>query len=651
MNILLAINKTFVPILLVLLALYLLLLKVHFEANDITTEVTHIEIPAAHASDSSEQQDIDDENEHGILQNESYRLGLALISEKDFDAANKVITQLSAAGEPLLAELLTGRMAMEQRDFASALQLFNEIVERGEANVSVYMARARTLNRLQQRHKAIQDYEQIIALSPNHFGATFNRALILLNLDDYEQATAGFKRATTLGASQRRARAYARLASTLVKLDRIEEAEIAVHRSLRFAPGMISARMTLAGIYLKRGDTEQALVEYDRVQRLGPERASVYATLARVYLKHQRYQSAEKMFNSAILHRPDSIRLRMDFAEMLDGLKRRAEAAAQYHQIVLLDPENIDALFQLGRIYSIKNDYPLSLQYYKRVLALRDNHSPQTWFNIGLVHSAQQHFALALDAFKIAVEQDPQYEQAWNNAAEVHIEMQQLELAQNALQQAISANSAYSPAWFSLGVVYTKNNEIDNAIDALQKAIDIRPGFFSAKRKLAGLFVELEDYESAENLYRKILDTQPHRIRIWHALGLTLSEQGKTSDAIQAFEKAIDLDDRYFRSFTQLGRIFYRQEEYDKAKDYLNKTLDIRPENTKARYLLAKTYFRQNNYTDALHAANQVLALRPESRNAKRLINRIEKKMNAQPPQAQAQSRNNFIGFLNRTHK
>ncbi len=637
MKTILSINKTFVPILLALLALYLVLLKVHVEAISTNTEVTRIQIQSAQAGEMAEQHELDDENEHGVLQNELYRKGLNYISQKEFDTAREVISSLSAKGKQLLADLLTGRMEMEKRNFATALQLFDEIVDRGEANISVYMARARTLNRLQQQQKAIADYDKILTLSANHFGATFNRSLIFSNLGDYEQAAAGFQRATTLGASNRRARSYSRLASTLVDLQRIDEAEIAVHQALRFAPGMVRARMTLAGIYLERGDTDKALIEFDRVQRLGPERASVYATLARVYLKHQRYQSAEQMFNTAILHRPGSIRLRMEFAEMLDGLRRRTEAAALYHQIVLLDPENIDALFQLGRIYSIKNDYSLSMQYYNKVLALRENNSPQTWFNIGLVHTSTEHYEQALDAFRQAVKQNPEYEQAWNNLAEVHIQLEQYDLAIEALQQAIATNPEYSMAWFNLGVVYTNKNETENAIDALQKAVDIKPGFFSAQRSLAEHFVALEEYESAEILYREILKTQPHRKRMWHDLGITLRKQNNTDEAIQAFEKAIDLDEQYFRSFTQLARIFYQKKQYDKAKKYLEKTLNIRPQNTKARYLLAKTLFQQQQYSAALRAANQVLALRSDSRNARRLIKRIEKKMddNALQPQEQ----------------
>ncbi len=627
MKILIAINKTFVPILLVLLGLYLVLLKVHVEATSDSAEVTHIQILSAQDGDMSEQHELDDENEQSALQNELYRSGLNLLSQKDFDATRDIIESLAIQGEQRLADLLTGRMKMEQRDFEAALQQFNDMVERGDSTISVYMARARTLNRLQQRQLAIQDYETILSLSPNHFGATFNLALIMINLGDYEQAAVGFKRATTLGASQRRARSFARLASTLVKLERIEEAEVAVHQALRFSPGMISARMTLAGIYLERGDTEQALIEYDRVQRLGPGRASVYATLARVYLKNQRYQSAEQMFNTAILHRPSSVRLRMDFAEMLNSLKRRAEAAAQYHQIVLIDPENIDALFQLGRVYSIKNNYPLSLQYYKKVLSLRDNHSPQTWFNIGLVHTSTNQYQQALDAYSMAVKQNPDYEQAWNNAGEVHIKLEQYDLAITALQRAIAINPEYSTPWFNLGVIHTNKGDIDTAINALQKAIDIRPNFFSAQRKLAEHFVAQSDYESAEILYREILETQSHRKRMWHDFGLTLRELNNTDEAITAFEKAIELDERYFRSITQLAHIAYQKNQYDKAKAYLDKTLDIRPENTKARVLLARTYFRQHQYDAALRAANQVLALRPDNRNAKRLVTRIQRAM------------------------
>ena len=102
-------------------------------------------------------------------------------------------TQSGSDTVDLLMEKGTG--AMQQRDFAVALAMFNAIVEIKPDFAEGWNKRA-TLYYLMGRHEeSLADIDRVIKLEPRHFGALSGAGLVNMALEQPEAALEAFKRA------------------------------------------------------------------------------------------------------------------------------------------------------------------------------------------------------------------------------------------------------------------------------------------------------------------------------------------------------------------------------------------------------------------------------------------------------------------------
>lgn len=94
--------------------------------------------------------------------------------------------------DALLAE---GIEAMERRDFTAALARFTRLVEAGPDWAEAWNKRATARYLAGDYPGAIADCEATLALKPHHFGALAGQGLCHLQLEQYAQAAALFRRA------------------------------------------------------------------------------------------------------------------------------------------------------------------------------------------------------------------------------------------------------------------------------------------------------------------------------------------------------------------------------------------------------------------------------------------------------------------------
>lgn len=105
----------------------------------------------------------------------------------------RIWTQSGSDTVDLLMEKGTG--AMQQRDFAVALAMFNAIVEIEPGFAEGWNKRA-TLYYLMGRHEeSLADIDRVIELEPRHFGALSGAGLVNMALERPEAALKAFKRA------------------------------------------------------------------------------------------------------------------------------------------------------------------------------------------------------------------------------------------------------------------------------------------------------------------------------------------------------------------------------------------------------------------------------------------------------------------------
>jgi len=183
------------------------------------------------------------------------------------------------------------------------------------------------------------------------------------------------------------------------------------------------------------------------------------------------------------------------------------QASAICHQILNVQPNQIDALHLLGIIALRDGDMELAVSFLSKVTQ-RSPNNPEYFCNLGLAYHEQG----------------------------------KLDLARKHYQKAISLNPRYADAHYNLHAIQL--NDIENSIHSLEKVLEINPNDMDA-RFMLGL---LEDYSGRADNAKKhfaILNISPKiykaRLEAWRYL--QAHHQGNlpiSGSNYQTFEYAIE---------------------------------------------------------------------------------------------------------------
>jgi tetratricopeptide (TPR) repeat protein len=115
----------------------------------------------------------------------------------------------SESGDPATDSLMElGVTAMETRDLAGALGLFEAITERSPNFAEGWNKRATVLYMMGAPERAAEDVARVLSLEPRHFGALSGLGLIDMDLHRDNDAIAAFQQALKLNPNMPDAKAH-----------------------------------------------------------------------------------------------------------------------------------------------------------------------------------------------------------------------------------------------------------------------------------------------------------------------------------------------------------------------------------------------------------------------------------------------------------
>jgi tetratricopeptide (TPR) repeat protein len=272
-------------------------------------------------------------------------------------------------------------------------------------------------------------------------------------------------------------------------------------------------------------------------------------------------------------------------AHQQSGLWREAEEL--YRQVLVADPDNVDALNLLSVIALDTGRFAEAEDLLGRALGI-DPDFAEALTNQARVLDFLRRPEEALKASTRAVELDPDLGEAW----------QQLGLSNVRLLRGADALAAFRKAEALLpdsidvqaGLAEAAKLVADHAVvaDALQSVLAARPDDVKALIDLGIAFTELKRMDDATPLLRHALELSPDNPHALIALAVALHKQQADAEELVAIcrralglvPNSIDVHVLMGSALTWLGR-------FDEAKAAFERVLSLRPDHEEARSLLA----------------------------------------------------------------
>ena len=170
--------------------------------------------------------------------------------------------------------------------------------------------------------------------------------------------------------------------------------------------------------------------------------------LAKKELNNKNYVRAVESFEDIIARNPANMAIvKAYYSQALRGQagkymgKSPVKAEILLRKAVDADPQNVEAYFDLGKLYTRSKDYAKAINAYQKAAAL-NYRTPDTFFNLGFIYAAKEDYMNAEKMFFLVAESKPKY---------------------------------LDKALFNLAVVQQKQGRRKQSIENLEKALMVNP--------------------------------------------------------------------------------------------------------------------------------------------------------------------------------
>ena len=164
--------------------------------------------------------------------------------------------------------------------------------------------------------------------------------------------------------------------------------------------------------FLQEQKNDEALKEFQELLRLAPDSPVAYFWLGRVYFYRKDNQQAEKSFKKVLELAPDNSHAMAWLGKIYSLDKEKFEQAISYLQKALEEsPENLDAHFDLARIYGMRGESDKALGEFGFLFS-KEREFILYHFELGRMLEAWREKDKALEQYKRALVLSPNFKPA-----------------------------------------------------------------------------------------------------------------------------------------------------------------------------------------------------------------------------------------------
>lgn len=263
-----------------------------------------------------------------------------------------------------------GSTAFDAGDYEMSLEFFDSALETATESGQIYGARtfrANSLDMLGRYQAAVEEYEQVIAESPEWWEAHVNLGICHTRNGQAAAAGAAFRRGLKAcpGSPEIRDELAAHLLNQNGDLDealRLAEEAVALGRD------EIRHLHTLGEVRMARKDDVGAIQAYRSVLDLDPEDPNAHLELGLIYERQDLSEEAEAHFLEAIKYDPANPRILYSYAGLFYASGDLETAEALLERAVAADEEYSLALSALASIRARRGEYEDALEYLERAV-------------------------------------------------------------------------------------------------------------------------------------------------------------------------------------------------------------------------------------------------------------------------------------------
>ena len=490
---------------------------------------------------------------------------------------------------------------------------------------------------------ALQVLNEILEEEPDNLKALKNAGLCYLNLKDYDNATKTFKKAEELCADDATTLYY--LASLAILTDNSKDAIKYSKRVIELRPEYFDAYKILFSIYMKEKQFKN-IVELQKqfsAQNIQAPDDTIYMIIATTYMMNKDYPMAIEFLKESMKISPDKVQIYNNLGVCYMSLKDYDAAINMFMTSVQKDENNATTYTNLGTVFQIKGEFLKALESYNKALELEPDNFLNL-LNVGNLSNLLRRYDLAINAYEKILKINPSLKDVENSLIGAYVKNNQPDKAINLIDVALKFNHKNVPLLFRKAKIYTDLGDFSTAQRVYEQIIAFKKTSPTIYHAYAILYTKMQDYDKALKYLNKSLTLDDENASAHKDLGVIYLLRNQVEYAKDEFEKAVKLGQNdneilkecadfyysisdfnmaeklYRQSLTiennpfttlSLGINLIAQNRLDEAFATLEPLMSVLPDNAELLYNLARILYAQKNYDMASRMARKAYFLVP----------------------------------------
>ncbi len=286
-----------------------------------------------------------------------------------------------------------------------------------------------------------------------------------------------------------------------------------------------------------------------------------------------------------------------DQAFALHESGRLAEAAAQYQNLLMHFPEDVELLAGLGTVALQQGRFAEAVELLGRSLA-GDPAQECILTNRGLAYAQMQQSVEALSCYELAIAVDPTYADAYFNRGNTLKALQRLEEALASYDKALDLNPQLAGAYVNRGIILQTWQRYAEAVDNFQQALALNPLDVLAHNNCGIALQGLKRLDEAVVCFDRAIALNPQLAEAYNNRGTALAELKRFAEAVLSYDQALTLQPGLAEVLVNRGNAYLQELHLDDALQNFEQAIVLDPEYTSAYWCKAVLKILTGDYLE-----------------------------------------------------
>ena len=344
------------------------------------------------------------------------------------------------------------------------------------------------------------------------------------------------------------------------KYPNLEQADFAVAQAAFAANDEALALQAIRRAAAKRPDWEVAAIfEAQILQRKAPD-------------------AAAQRLSGFLEKNPGSREVRLNFARVLVGMRKYAEARTEFQALLAANPNNTEVIYSVGLLAVQLKDFDIAEANLKRLLELGFRESNSVRLTLGQIAEEKKDWQGALEWYR-QVGRGEQFLPARLRHAQVLARQGKLDEARGFLRNLDVGGAQQVQVVVAEAQLLREANQHQEAFSVLGKALEGQPDQPELLYDHALTAEKLENFAVLEANLRKLIQARPDHAHAYNALGYSYADRNiQLPEARKLIERALELAPDDFYIVDSMGWVLYRMGDIKGALEQLRRAYDGRPD-------------------------------------------------------------------------